>query len=156
MRLYLAAILVGLCSTFAMAPGVASAQTTDVVGPHNPYCGAWQNGTWTPNGNCVEETTTTTTTTTTRPADTAPAPAMAPDRDRAMSPDHPRHFMQHLRGTITSVNGHLVTLSQSTRTLVVNDTPALHREDTGRVAVGRQVVAHGYWEGDVFYVTRFE
>jgi hypothetical protein len=164
MRLYLAAVLVGLCSTFAIAPGVASAQTNDIVGPHNPYCGAWQNGTWTPNGNCVEETTTTTTTTTTtRPADTAPAPAapapaMAPDRDRdrMTDNDHPRRFMQNLRGTITAVRGHLVTLTQSTRTLVVNDTPALNREDTGHVAVGRQVVAHGYWEGDIFYVTRFE
>lgn len=154
MRLYLAAILVGLCSSFTMAPGVSQAQTTDVVGPHNPYCGAWQSGVWTPNGNCVEETTTTTTITTSRPADTGPAPMGS--GPSAMRADRPQRDMEHLRGTITSVNGHLVTLTQSTRTLVVNDTPALSREDSGRVAVGRQVVAHGYWEGDIFYVTRFE
>ena len=152
MRLYLAAILVGMCSTFALAPGVAAAQTTDVVGPHNPYCGSWQSGVWTPNGNCVEETTTTTTTTTSRPADAGPA-APAPG---AMTAERPGRAMERLRGTITAVNGHMVTLQQSTRTLVVNDTPALSREDSGRVAVGRQVTAHGYWEDDTFYVSRFE
>src|SRR5580698_639528 len=39
-----------------------STQTGNVVGQYNPYCGAWANGTFMPNGNCVTETTTTTTT----------------------------------------------------------------------------------------------
>jgi len=143
MRLYTAAILFGLCSALAMAPAVTSAQTMDVVGPHNPYCGAWQNGAWMPNGNCIEETTVTTTTTTSGPA------AMA-------VPERPGRVMQHLRGTIIGVNGHLVTLQQSTQTLVVNDSPALGRQDSGRVAVGRQVTAHGYWEDGTFFATRFE
>jgi hypothetical protein len=128
---------------------------TDVVGPHNPHCGAWQNGVWTPNGNCVEETTTTTTTRTTRPSDTGPAAPMAADPERG-DRERPGRVMQGLRGTITAVNGHLVTLEQSTRTLVVDDSPALARQDSGRVAVGRRVTMHGYWEGDTFYVTRFE
>jgi len=123
----------------------------DVVGPHNPYCGAWQNGAWTPNGNCVEETTTTTTTTTSRPADAVPAAAPV-----LVVPERPGRGMQRLRGTITAVNGHLVTLQQSTQTLVVNDSPALGREDSGRVAVGRQITAHGYWEDGTFFATRFE
>jgi hypothetical protein len=56
-------------------------------------------------------------------------------------------------GTITMVKGHLVTVQQSTGTIVVDDTPALAREDTGKVAVGRTIVAHGYWDGDNFYAT---
>jgi hypothetical protein len=56
-------------------------------------------------------------------------------------------------GTITIVKGHLVTVQQSTGTIVVDDTPALSREDTGKVAVGRTIVAHGYWDGDNFYAT---
>lgn len=58
-----------------------------------------------------------------------------------------------LAGTITSVKGHLVTIQQTTRSLVVNDQPALDRQQTGKVAVGRQVVAYGYWMGGTFYAT---
>ena len=61
-----------------------------------------------------------------------------------------------ISGTITFVKGHLVTLQQSTRTLVISDEPALESQATGRVAVGRQVEAHGYWDGGTFYATRFE
>jgi hypothetical protein len=56
-------------------------------------------------------------------------------------------------GTITMVKGHLVTVQQSTGTIVVDDTPALNRKDSGKVAVGRSIVAHGYWDGDNFYAT---
>jgi hypothetical protein len=56
-------------------------------------------------------------------------------------------------GTITMVKGHLVTVQQATGTIVVDDTPALSKEDTGKVAVGRTIVAHGYWDGDNFYAT---
>jgi hypothetical protein len=58
-----------------------------------------------------------------------------------------------LAGTITAVKGHLVTIQQTTRTLVINDQPALDRQRTGKVAVGRQVVAYGYWMGGTFYAT---
>jgi hypothetical protein len=51
------------------------------------------------------------------------------------------------------VTGHLVTLQQSTQSLVVNDQPALNRRESGRVAVGRSVVAHGYWLTGTFYAT---
>lgn len=129
----------------------ASAQTTsvqiDVVGPHNPYCGAWQNGTWVPNGNCVQDTAPSSTTTTV---------VVPPNSTQQMQSARPDRTWERLHGTIIGVNGHLVTLQQSSRTLVVNDSPALGREDTGRVATGRQVTVHGYWEGGVFYVTRIE
>ena len=58
-----------------------------------------------------------------------------------------------VEGTITIVKGHLVTVQQSTGTLVIDDTPALNNQFTGKVAVGRRIVAHGYWEGNNFYAT---
>ena len=61
-----------------------------------------------------------------------------------------------VHGTITGVQGHLVTIQQSTQTLVINDSPALATDSTGRVAVGRQVTAHGYWEDGTFYAKTIE
>jgi hypothetical protein len=58
-------------------------------------------------------------------------------------------------GTITSVNGHLVTIARSNGSIVVNDQPALDSRTTGNVAAGRQVVAEGYWRDGTFYVTSF-
>lgn len=58
-----------------------------------------------------------------------------------------------VRGTITAVNGSMVTIQRSTGTIVVNDQPALNNRMTGNVAVGRQVVARGYWQGGTFYAT---
>ncbi|HEY1428253.1 MAG TPA: hypothetical protein VGF18_01690 [Candidatus Tumulicola sp.] len=60
---------------------------------------------------------------------------------------------ERMAGTIVSVKGHLVTLQQTTRTIVIDDTQALNNELTGKVAVGRQVVAHGYWANGTFYAT---
>jgi hypothetical protein len=139
MRLFLAALIL---TAAAMIAGPVGAQTTtttttvDVVGPHNPYCGAWQNGTFVPNGNCVEDAVPAGTTTTVV--------------------EHQDRVMQHVRGTITSVQGHLVTVQMSTHTLVINDSPALAADQTGRVAVGRMITAHGYWEDGTFYANRFE
>ena len=137
MRLSVAAVTLslGLITT----AGFAGAQTLDTVGPHSLYCGSWQNGVFVPNGNCVEETTTTTTTVST-----------------GQQPAVPSRQMSRVRGTITSVKGHLVTLQQSTQNLVVDDSRALRRQDTGRVAVGRSVVAHGYWDDGTFFATSFE
>ena len=58
-----------------------------------------------------------------------------------------------VEGTITIVKGHLVTVQQSTAAIVIDDTPALSNGFTGKVAVGRRIVAHGYWDGDNFYAT---
>jgi len=58
-----------------------------------------------------------------------------------------------LSGTITKVQGHLVTIQQTARTLVINDQPALDRKQSGKVAVGRQVVAYGYWQNGTFYAS---
>ena len=59
-------------------------------------------------------------------------------------------------GTITAVKGHLVTVQQADRTLVINDQPALNRQMSGKVAVGRQIVAYGYWRDQNFYATIIE
>jgi hypothetical protein len=58
-----------------------------------------------------------------------------------------------VQGTITIVKGHLVTVQQSTGTVVIDDTPALNNQFTGKVAVGRRITAHGYWDGNNFYAT---
>jgi len=60
---------------------------------------------------------------------------------------------QVVTGTIISVKGHLVTLQQTTGTVVIDDSAALNNQSSGRVAVGRQIVAHGYWNGNNFYAT---
>ena len=63
------------------------------------------------------------------------------------------HKHERVAGTITIVKGHLVTVQQASRTVVIDDTQALQNQLTGRVAVGRSIVAHGYWSGDNFYAT---
>ncbi len=65
--------------------------------------------------------------------------------------EHLKH--DQVSGTITSVKGHLVTLQQTTRSMVINDQPALDGKQTGKVAVGRMVVAYGYWLDGNFYAT---
>jgi len=60
---------------------------------------------------------------------------------------------ERLAGTITAVQGHLVTVQQTNKQVVINDTPALNNQLTGKVAVGRQIVAHGYWDNGTFYAT---
>jgi hypothetical protein len=59
-------------------------------------------------------------------------------------------------GTITIVRGHLVTVQLADRDIVINDQPALNRRTSGRVAVGRQIVAFGYWRDGNFYATAME
>jgi hypothetical protein len=76
-----------------------------------------------------------------------------------LAPAHaqePQEAQPHvISGTITQVNGHLVTIQRTEGTMIVNDQPALDNRMTGNVAVGRQVVARGYWQGGTFYATSF-
>ncbi len=65
------------------------------------------------------------------------------------------HIPDSLSGTITGVSGNQVTLQQSNGTIVLNDQPALNAHASGNVAVGRQVVADGYWLHGIFYATSF-
>jgi hypothetical protein len=65
--------------------------------------------------------------------------------------DHLRH--SQLSGTITGVKGHLVTVQQTARAVVINDQPALDAKQTGKVAVGRTVIAYGYRSDGTFYAT---
>ncbi len=126
-------------------------------------------------GTTTQQTTTTTTTT----VDKDPNADL--DDTAAMGPNHeygdpvcgvwtngtwvpnghcPRYVVGHMRvriaGTITKVDGHLVTVQQATRTIVINDQPALNRKMTGKVATGRQIIAYGYWVGPNFYATVIE
>ena len=145
------AVAVGAGAMFvaSLISGPVGAQTTqtttqsgDIVGPHNPYCGAWVNGAFQANGNCVTETITTTTNS--QPvAMTGSAPA-------------PMRYGERVSGQITNVSGHLVTLQHGNNTLIVDDSRALNREDTGHVAQGRDIVAHGYWEDGTFYASSFQ
>lgn len=150
-----AMLLSGLLAGPAIAQTVQTTQTTrtvqngpmDTVGPHNPYCGSWMNGAWSPNGNCVTETTTTTTTTRPAPAQQGMAVVVTPANGRVP---------ERISGQIVGVNGHMVTLQHGDQTLIVDDSRALNHEDTGRVATGRDVVAHGYWEDGTFYASSFQ
>jgi hypothetical protein len=60
---------------------------------------------------------------------------------------------ERVAGTIIVVKGHLVTVQQAARQVVIDDSLALNNQLTGRVAVGRRIIAHGYWEGSNFYAT---
>lgn len=68
-------------------------------------------------------------------------------------PESSRLRHDQVSGTITIVKGHLVTVQQATRTVVINDQPALDAKQTGKVAVGRMIVAYGYWLDGSFYAT---
>jgi hypothetical protein len=120
------AALICSCALVALPSLPAVAQPVN-PGPStvfdNPYCGSVQDGVWISNGNC--------------------GPASSP-RDESIA---------RVSGTITSVRGHLVTLQQSDRAIVVNDQRALEMRTTGRVAVGRQIEATGYWRTGTFYAT---
>jgi hypothetical protein len=60
---------------------------------------------------------------------------------------------QVVTGTIVIVKGHLVTVQQTGGQIVIDDSAALSDRTSGRVAVGRQIVAHGYWQAGNFYAT---
>ncbi len=68
-------------------------------------------------------------------------------------PEYQRLRHDQVSGTITGVKGHLVTVQQTTRAVVINDIPALEAKQTGKVAVGRVIVAYGYWMDGTFYAT---
>jgi hypothetical protein len=59
-------------------------------------------------------------------------------------------------GTITSVSGHLVTIERTAGSVVIDDRPALNRRTSGRVAVGREIVAHGFWRDGTFFATAID
>jgi hypothetical protein len=131
--------------------------------------------TQTPDQSTTQQTTTTTTTTVNKDpnADLDDTAAMGPNNQygdpicgawsngvwtpNGHCPDY--HVGPHrarIAGTITKVDGHLVTVQQATRSIVINDQPALNNKLSGKVAQGRQVVAYGYWVGQNFYATIIE
>lgn len=71
--------------------------------------------------------------------------------NRTCEPDI--HLHQRIVGTIVSVRGHLVTVAQPGKNVTFDDTLAVKNRLTGRVAKGRRIVAHGYWDAGRFYAT---
>ncbi|HEY8314033.1 MAG TPA: hypothetical protein VIG51_07635 [Candidatus Baltobacteraceae bacterium] len=60
-------------------------------------------------------------------------------------------------GLIVGVNGNQITLQEGIgRQIRVNDQPALDRQQTGRVYVGRSVTAYGYYQNATFYATSIQ
>ncbi len=121
----------------------------------------------------TQQTTTTTTTTDNADADLTDTAAMGPNKQYGdpvcgMWANHtwqpnghcPGYTVGPLRarvaGTITAVRGHLDTVQQATKSVVIDDQPALRRETSGHVAVGRRIIAYGYWRGGNFYATALE
>jgi hypothetical protein len=69
------------------------------------------------------------------------------------SPEGPALRHGTVTGTIIAVSGHLVTVQRSAGAIVINDQPALERQQTGKVATGRMIVAYGFWRDGTFYAT---
>ncbi len=60
-----------------------------------------------------------------------------------------------ISGTIVGVNGSQVSIRQGySRTITIDDQPALDNQSSGRVYVGRNVTAYGYVQNGVFYATQ--
>jgi len=137
-------VTTALALVLAMIAAPASAQTssptTDV-----PVCGYWDStGNWVDSGQCESSTYCGSTVNGAWVSN-----GNCPDEHGMMR----RAFV---RGTITAVKGHLVTIQQSKGTVVINDTPALNAQTSGKVAVGRQVTAIGYWKDGTFYATELQ
>lgn len=63
----------------------------------------------------------------------------------------PRRRQAALSGTIVGVNNNLLTVQTGPQqTVLVNDQPALNRDDTGRIYTGRIITAYGHWDGGQF------
>lgn len=147
LRNTLAALTIALgafAAAYAGSLTPASAQTVTV--PVVPVCGYWDaNGNWVDNGNCARNPY----------CGSVVNGTWVPN---GACPDTRGYVPQraYVTGTITKVSGHLVTVQQSRGALVINDTPALNRQTTGRVAVGRQITAFGFWQNGTFYATAIE
>lgn len=137
-----------------LACGAAGAQTMDTVGPHNPYCGAWVSSTWTPNGNCTAETATTSNLTSAHTVNSTSQSSTAMNRTRAVATT--ARVPERVAGTISAVDGHLVTVRRAKQQLVIDDQPALDTQTTGRVEVGRVITAHGYWQNGTYFANRLD
>jgi hypothetical protein len=92
------------------------------------------------------------------PLPSEPAPGARPSIDAWMPTGAATEIGSTFRheavsGTITEVSGHLLTIQQTARSLVIDDRPAFDARQAGKVAVGRTIVAYGYWRGGDFFAT---
>lgn len=61
---------------------------------------------------------------------------------------------QSVSGVIVGVNGNQVTIMQGLlNRITINDQPALDRQATGRIEIGRSITAYGYYSNGTFYAT---
>jgi hypothetical protein len=123
-------ILAGALLGALLALGMSAPSMAQMYGGNNPDCGYMSGGQWVSNGNC--------------------------DPNNHPWADGARHRGQ-LRGTIIAVNGNMVTVRTWHRgRITFNDGPALRRQTSGRVAVGRDIVANGFWRNGEFLATSIE
>ncbi|HEY8297829.1 MAG TPA: hypothetical protein VIG32_07400 [Candidatus Baltobacteraceae bacterium] len=61
---------------------------------------------------------------------------------------------QTVSGVIVGVSGNQVTIMQGLlHRITINDQPALDRQATGRIEIGRSITAYGYYSNGTFYAT---
>ncbi len=127
----------GASTTPALAQQPPAPATQPAPSAADTYCGTWVNGLWVPSGKCGFD------------------PACGSFVNNVWTPNGTcaNERRDTVTGTITIVKGHLVTLQRAKDTIVINDQPALNAQTTGHVAVGRQIVAAGYWRNGNFYAT---
>lgn len=72
----------------------------------------------------------------------------------AAPPYQPAPAQAEVSGIIVGIDANMLTVQiNPEQSVVVNDEPALHRMDTGRVYTGRVITAYGYWNGGEFVAT---
>jgi hypothetical protein len=131
-----ATALAGLAMLFTL-----SARTPASAQPTSP-CGYWSEGTWisTPcqqppsyqNGSC----------------------GYWSEGTWVATPCAPRPQREAVSGTIVGINNNMLTVQTGpTRTVLVNDQPALNRMTTGRIFTGRVITAYGHWGDGEFIAT---
>lgn len=131
-----------LAVTMLAAPVVA--QAASGLGPDSPYCGAWVGSVWKPNGNCTVPAASRTTNTT-----------IAAETSSATTNGTPNSVQQRVHGMIVGWSDNMLTLQRGKLQLTVNDQPAIDHHATGRIEMGRKVIAEGYWKDGTFFVNEF-
>lgn len=143
MHFFIAAILAAAALVAVPAPALAQAAPGAQSTAASPVCGYWQNGTWVNTGACAHN-----------PYCGAYVNGVWVENGNC--PDVRGYIPRRafVTGTITKVAGHLVTVQQTRGAVVINDQPALNRQTTGKVAVGRAITALGFWRNGTFFATR--
>jgi hypothetical protein len=130
------AALAGLVMLFTL-----SVRTPTSAQPTSP-CGYWSDGTWisTP---CQQP-----------PSYQNNSCGYWSEGTWVATPCAPRPQRVAVSGTIVGVDNNMLTVQTGpTRTVLVNDEPALNRMATGRIFTGRVITAYGHWGDGEFIAT---